>query len=69
MTDDDFHVERVSADQLHGLRRRILRNDDQMCIRDRLLGDPDAMKAGRVRDAMMVMSKIEVDKLQAAYDE
>jgi len=27
------------------------------------------MKAGRVRDAMMVMSKIEVDKLQAAYDE
>ncbi len=34
-----------------------------------LLGDPDAMKAGRVRDAMMVMSKIEVDKLQAAYDE
>ena len=34
-----------------------------------LLSDVDAGKAGRVRDAMMVMSKIEVDKLQAAYDE
>jgi GNAT superfamily N-acetyltransferase len=28
LTDDDFHVERVSADQLHALRRRVLRNDD-----------------------------------------
>ena len=28
MTDDDFHVERVSADQLQALRRRVLRNDD-----------------------------------------
>ena len=28
MTDDDFRVERVSADQLHDLRRRVLRNDD-----------------------------------------
>jgi hypothetical protein len=26
------------------------------------------VKAGRVRDAMMIMSKIECDKLQAAYD-
>ncbi len=33
-----------------------------------LLGDPDAEKAGRVRDAMMMMNKIECDKLQAAYD-
>ena len=28
MTDDDFRVERVSADQLHELRRRVLRDDD-----------------------------------------
>jgi predicted 3-demethylubiquinone-9 3-methyltransferase (glyoxalase superfamily) len=33
-----------------------------------LLGDPDPEKAGRVRDAMMAMSKIECDQLQAAYD-
>jgi predicted 3-demethylubiquinone-9 3-methyltransferase (glyoxalase superfamily) len=33
-----------------------------------LLGDPDPEKAGRVRDAMLVMSKIECDTLQAAYD-
>ena len=33
-----------------------------------LLGDPDPEKAGRVRDAMMTMKKIECDKLQAAYD-
>lgn len=33
-----------------------------------LLSDPDPVKAGRVRDAMMIMSKIECDKLQAAYD-
>jgi predicted 3-demethylubiquinone-9 3-methyltransferase (glyoxalase superfamily) len=33
-----------------------------------LLGDPDPEKAGRVRDAMMLMTKIECDKLQAAYD-
>ena len=28
MTDDGFRVERATADQLHQLRRRILRNDD-----------------------------------------
>ena len=28
MTEDDFRVERVSADELHDLRRRVLRNDD-----------------------------------------
>jgi predicted 3-demethylubiquinone-9 3-methyltransferase (glyoxalase superfamily) len=33
-----------------------------------LLGDPDPEKAGRVRDAMMIMSKIECGELQAAYD-
>jgi predicted 3-demethylubiquinone-9 3-methyltransferase (glyoxalase superfamily) len=33
-----------------------------------LLSDPDPEKSGRVRDAMMVMSKIECDTLQAAYD-
>ncbi len=33
-----------------------------------LMGDPDAEKAGRVRDAMMTMSKIECEQLQAAYD-
>jgi predicted 3-demethylubiquinone-9 3-methyltransferase (glyoxalase superfamily) len=33
-----------------------------------LLGDPDPEKAGRVRDAMMLMTKIECDKLLAAYD-
>jgi predicted 3-demethylubiquinone-9 3-methyltransferase (glyoxalase superfamily) len=33
-----------------------------------LMGDPDAAKADRVREAMMSMTKIECDKLQAAYD-
>lgn len=33
-----------------------------------LLGDPDPEKAGRVRDAMMNMSKIECGELRAAYD-
>lgn len=33
-----------------------------------LLGDSDPVKAGRVRDAMMAMSKIECATLQAAYD-
>ena len=28
MSEGEFHVERVSADQLHELRRRVLRNDD-----------------------------------------
>lgn len=28
MTDDEFRVARVSADQLHDLRRRVLRDDD-----------------------------------------
>jgi GNAT superfamily N-acetyltransferase len=28
LTDDDFRVERVSAGQLHELRRRVLRDDD-----------------------------------------
>ena len=32
----------------------------------RLLQDPDRGKAGRVMDAMMKMSKIEIDKLEAA---
>jgi predicted 3-demethylubiquinone-9 3-methyltransferase (glyoxalase superfamily) len=33
-----------------------------------LLRDPDPEKSGRVRDAMMLMQKIECDTLQAAYD-
>ena len=33
-----------------------------------LLGDPDPEKAGRVRDAMMIMGKIECGELRAAYD-
>jgi predicted 3-demethylubiquinone-9 3-methyltransferase (glyoxalase superfamily) len=33
-----------------------------------LLGDPDPERAGRVRDAMMTMSKIECDALRAAYE-
>jgi predicted 3-demethylubiquinone-9 3-methyltransferase (glyoxalase superfamily) len=33
-----------------------------------LLRDPDPKKSGRVRDAMMEMSKIECDKLRAAYE-
>jgi predicted 3-demethylubiquinone-9 3-methyltransferase (glyoxalase superfamily) len=33
-----------------------------------LLSDPDAERAGRVRDAMLAMGKIECDSLQAAYD-
>jgi predicted 3-demethylubiquinone-9 3-methyltransferase (glyoxalase superfamily) len=34
----------------------------------RLLGDPDKEKAGRVMQAMLKMSKIDIDELQAAYD-
>jgi predicted 3-demethylubiquinone-9 3-methyltransferase (glyoxalase superfamily) len=33
-----------------------------------LMSDPDPQKSGRVRDAMMTMTKIECDQLQAAYD-
>jgi predicted 3-demethylubiquinone-9 3-methyltransferase (glyoxalase superfamily) len=33
-----------------------------------LLSDPDPERAGRVRDAMMAMGKIECDALQAAFD-
>ena len=33
-----------------------------------LMSDPDPEKSGRVRDAMMTMSKIECDALRAAYD-
>jgi predicted 3-demethylubiquinone-9 3-methyltransferase (glyoxalase superfamily) len=34
----------------------------------RLMGDPDPEKAGRVREALMTMSKIEIQQLQDAYD-
>jgi len=34
----------------------------------RLMGDPDAERAGRVMQAMLAMTKIEVAGLQAAYD-
>ena len=33
----------------------------------RLLGDPDRAKANRVMQAMLQMTKIEIDKLEAAY--
>ena len=33
-----------------------------------LLGDSDPIRAGRVRDAMLAMGKIECDVLQHAYD-
>ncbi|MDH4984847.1 VOC family protein [Aminobacter anthyllidis] len=33
----------------------------------RLLGDPDAARAGRVMQAMLQMTKIDVAKLEAAY--
>ena len=33
-----------------------------------LMGDSDQVRATRVRDAMMTMTKIECDVLQAAYD-
>jgi predicted 3-demethylubiquinone-9 3-methyltransferase (glyoxalase superfamily) len=35
----------------------------------RLMSDPDRVKAGRVMQAMMGMSKIDVAKLQEAYDQ
>jgi len=34
----------------------------------RLMGDPDPERAGRVMQAMLAMTKIEVAGLQAAYD-
>ncbi len=33
-----------------------------------LMGDPDPVKAKAVMDAMLQMTKIEIDKLQMAYD-
>jgi GNAT superfamily N-acetyltransferase len=33
LTDDELRVERVAADQLHDLRRRVLRNDDPAIYR------------------------------------
>ncbi len=38
-------------------------------ILERYLADPDPGKAGRVRDAMLKMIKIESDELTAAYEE
>ena len=34
----------------------------------RLMGDPDQEKAGRVRDAMLGMTKLDIAGLQAAHD-
>jgi hypothetical protein len=34
-----------------------------------LMGDPDPVKAQRVMQAMLQMSKIDVPTLQAAYDQ
>lgn len=34
-----------------------------------LMGDPDPARAGRVNQAMLQMTKIEIDELQAAYDQ
>ena len=34
----------------------------------RLMGDPDQEKAGRVRDAMLGMHRLDIAGLQAAYD-
>jgi predicted 3-demethylubiquinone-9 3-methyltransferase (glyoxalase superfamily) len=34
----------------------------------KLMNDPDPVKAGRVMKAMLQMTKIEIDKLQRAYD-
>ncbi len=57
MTDDDFHVERVSADQLHGLRRRILRNDDPAIYRpDPRDGDETSFHYGGFLGARLVVS-------------
>ena len=33
------------------------------------MGDPDRAKAGRVMQAMLKMSKIDIAGLQAAYDQ
>jgi len=57
LTDDDFHVERVSADQLHGLRRRILRNDDPAIYRpDPRDGDETSFHYGGFLGARLVVS-------------
>ena len=34
----------------------------------RLMGDPDREKAGRVVQAMLQMTKLDIAKLKAAYD-
>lgn len=35
---------------------------------EELMGDPDPQRAGRVREAMLTMTKIESDQLRAAYE-
>lgn len=37
-------------------------------ILDELISDPDAEKAGRVMNAMLGMKKLDIEKLQAAYN-
>jgi len=34
----------------------------------RMLGDPDPAKSGRVTQAMLQMNKLDLDRLQRAYD-
>lgn len=48
----------------YGLSWQIIPN-----ILGELLSDPDPVKAGRVMQAMLQMDKIEIDALQAAYEE
>jgi GNAT superfamily N-acetyltransferase len=57
LTDDQFRVERVSADQLHELRRRVLRNDDPAIYKpDPRDDDSSSIHYGGLLGARLVVS-------------
>lgn len=57
MSDDELRVERVSADQLHELRRRVLRNDDPAIYQpDPRDGDETSIHYGAMLGPRLVVS-------------
>jgi GNAT superfamily N-acetyltransferase len=57
LSDDDFHIERVSADELHDLRRRVLRDDDPAVYRpDPRDEEPTSFHYGGYLGARLIVS-------------
>jgi GNAT superfamily N-acetyltransferase len=57
LTDEEFHVARVSADQLHELRRRVLRDDDpEIYHPDPRDGDATSLHFGGFLGSRLVVS-------------